>query len=478
MKDTIIYIRKSREDLENKDDTLKNHTDILTRLCKKNNWDFDLYAEVGTSDSIESRTEIKKVIAAIKKGNVQRLVVMALDRLSRNNYDGAYIQKLLEEHNVIVVTPQKTYDYSNDSDLMLSDFERVIAAQEYRVIKKRLAIGKQIGAENGRMVTGEPPLGYYFDRNTKTVKIDSERAKVYRWIVEEYLTGNWTTHTLAIEFNKKGYRGDRGALANNNRIWKILCNRFYLGEVKYKEVWYPGNHEPLISEDEFNQIQKQLKGNNKIPQRQGYRKIKRLSQICTCGCCGHTLTIVADQKAGNYARCWYADPATGDRCKQVRVFEEDILEQLDIAIKAHINDMQESISKGNTNYQDKLKKALEKDMKAYEDEIEKITTREKNTVELAKDGIISVAECKSEINKLKERKSDVQTSLSVLLYKYENMSKDVKQELKHFKDIYKQLNRTATEEEYNSLVREIINKIVVTRSSENRDEIMVDISFL
>lgn len=117
-------------------------------------------------------------------------------------------------------------------------------------------------------------------------------------------------------------------------------------------------------------------------------------------------------------------------------------------------------------------------MKAYEDEIEKITTREKNTVELAKDGIISLADCKNEINKLRDRKSDVQTSLSVILYKYENMSKDVRKELKHFKDVYKQLNKTATEEQYNSLVREIINKIVVTRSSENKDEIMVDISFL
>jgi len=35
----------------------------------------------------------------------------------------------------------------------------------------------------------------------------------------------------------------------------MLCDRYYLEEVHYKGETYPGRHEPLISEDLFNQVQ-------------------------------------------------------------------------------------------------------------------------------------------------------------------------------------------------------------------------------
>ena len=159
----IIYLRKSREDI-NKEDSLENHRTILTNLCKNKGWEYIIFEEIGTSDSLEQRKEINKVINLIKTGNVKRLIVMALDRISRNNFDSSYIQKLLIDYNVEVITPNKVYDLNSDSDFLLSSFENIIASQEYRLIKKRLAIGKQVNAEKGKVTSGIPPIGYKKDK--------------------------------------------------------------------------------------------------------------------------------------------------------------------------------------------------------------------------------------------------------------------------------------------------------------------------
>ena len=264
----IIYLRKSREDI-NKEDSLENHRTILTNLCKNKGWEYTIFEEIGTSDSLEQRTEINKVIKLINEGKVKRVICMALDRLSRNQFDSAFIQKLLMEHNVEVITPSKNYNLNDDSDILLSSFENIISAQEYRLIKRRMAIGKEVKAKQGKITSGVPPLGYKKDKNINKVLVDEEGKKKYRFLVEKFLTGEYSTHTLAIEFNKR-FVGNRGKLSNNSRIYKILTNRFYLGYVKFKGKWYEGEHEPLITLEEFKQIENLLKGKSLIKKREGY----------------------------------------------------------------------------------------------------------------------------------------------------------------------------------------------------------------
>src|SRR5699024_2217324 len=125
---------------------------------------------------------------------VKRVICMALDRLSRNQFDSAFIQKLLMEHNVEVITPSKNYNLNDDSDILLSSFENIISAQEYRLIKRRMAIGKEVKAKQGKITSGVPPLGYKKDKNINKVLVDEEGKKKYRFLVEKFLTGEYSTH--------------------------------------------------------------------------------------------------------------------------------------------------------------------------------------------------------------------------------------------------------------------------------------------
>ena len=70
-----------------------------------------------------------------------------------------------------------------------------------------------------------------------------------------------------------------------NRYIRVLKNRLYLGEIKYSGKFYKGVHEPIISEEQYNRVQKIMenhKGTN-------YNKTKNalLVGLIKCGCCGN-----------------------------------------------------------------------------------------------------------------------------------------------------------------------------------------------
>ena len=468
----IIYLRKSREDI-NKEDSLENHRTILTNLCKNKGWEYTIFEEIGTSDSLEQRTEINKVIKLINEGKVKRVICMALDRLSRNQFDSAFIQKLLMEHNLEVITPSKNYNLNDDSDILLSSFENIISAQEYRLIKRRMAIGKEVKAKQGKITSGVPPLGYKKDKNINKVLVDEEGKKKYRFLVEKFLTGEYSTHTLAIEFNKR-FVGNRGKLSNNSRIYKILTNRFYLGYVKFKGKWYEGEHEPLITLEEFKQIENLLKGKSLIKKREGYIEVKKLSQICKCALCGHTLTIKKD-KYGNVARCWYVYP-DGTRCKFSSVKEDLILDNLNYALDTQIKILEQAYLNKDNDNRNIIINQLQEQIEDNKLLIDRLNIKKNNTISLAQEGIIDLATTKGELNKFNLEIKNLEENIELLKDKIENNNIDNKQRYESFKEVYDTLKNAVDAEAYNTILRKIIKKIEIHHLK--KQDVNINIEFL
>ena len=57
-----MYLRKSRGE----EDDLVKHETILCDMCKKNNWKYVKYKEIGSSDSIELRPKIKQLLEEVE----------------------------------------------------------------------------------------------------------------------------------------------------------------------------------------------------------------------------------------------------------------------------------------------------------------------------------------------------------------------------------------------------------------------------
>ena len=97
MSRVAIYIRKSRGEIEH----LEKHREQLIELADRNNWRYNIYQEIGTSDSIIKRKEFSRLLDKIENDCYSKILVVALDRLSWNEQDQADIFQILKEHDVL-----------------------------------------------------------------------------------------------------------------------------------------------------------------------------------------------------------------------------------------------------------------------------------------------------------------------------------------------------------------------------------------
>ena len=477
MESTVIYLRKSRVGEENNslEEALENHKKILEKLCKSNGWKYEILEEIASSQSISDRPEMSKLINWIEEGKVTRVVCMDVDRLSRENYGLASLRRLFIEHNTQLVTPQKTFDWNNESDVMLFGFHSIIGENEYRQIRKRMLLGKQISAENGKWVTGVPPLGYKKDKNLDKVVIVEEEAKLVRYIVECYLSGEYNNHTLSKHLNELGYIGKRGATWDASRLYRLMHNRAYLGEVKYKDKWYKGQHEALITKEEWEDLQQQLKGNRIVTPRTTKQTKKKLSGLCKCGVCGRTLTVIVDYKRGkNFMRCSFKDKLTGKKCISKGVQEGVIVKELENYLESYIDEMEKCAE--SDNQMNKEIENLKKKIADIDKIIEKENKKRKNTISMGQEGILELSEVKTEVDKIKKNIAEKEGEKIAIEKKIIALSRDIKDEVIKFKEIYMKMLSTSSAEDYNSYIKKLVNNIQITRLDD--EEIKMNITFI
>ncbi len=79
IKNVAIYLRKSRG--ESLDD-LQKHKLALTDLCTKNNFTYVEFAEIGTSDSIDMRLQMSKLLKEVEQEMYDAVCVIDIDRLA------------------------------------------------------------------------------------------------------------------------------------------------------------------------------------------------------------------------------------------------------------------------------------------------------------------------------------------------------------------------------------------------------------
>lgn len=228
IKKVAIYSRKSRPD--ETDEVLQRQLAFLVDKCVENNWEFEVFQEVGSSQDI-NRPELNKMLEKVQAFHYDAIVVTDQDRLSRTTIGFAQIKEVLTNYGVQVVTSSKIYDYSTQEDDLMSDMQSIVAKQEYLNIKKRLVRGKRQSAKEGNWVGGKTPVGYFYDHKTKKLTPD-ENAPVIKRIFDLYLSGSSSTDIERI-FDLEGTLTPTGSKWNKARISVVLANPVYKGTVIY-----------------------------------------------------------------------------------------------------------------------------------------------------------------------------------------------------------------------------------------------------
>ena len=467
-----IYLRKSRGDEET---SLEKHRMQLLELAKRKEYSYDIYEEIGSSDSITGRPEFTRLLDNISK--YERVLVVALDRLSRNDLNQAQIINIFRENGVMVETPSRTYNFEEETDIITSDFEFLLARQEFRMIKQRLKRGKVEGAKQGKFVNGTPPLGYKYNSLTKEVEVDEEAKKVYRYIIDMVLSGEYSAYSIAFELNKQGIPTSYNGKWNNTGVYRLLRSEFHLGRVKYDGLWSDSTHEPLKTEEEHKKILTMFSHSGKKPKKNN-KRIFALSQLLKCKCCGHTLTLGMKKANGTiYIKpCWYRGPM-GEKCGNYGMKQEEVLDVIYSSVAAHIDDLKYSIESGQNLVQLEKKAALENEVAVIDQQINQLHQKRERIINMIENSILSIEEGKGKIEELNIQFNRLQERQNMLKYDIETVfSKDVESELITFEEVMMKLKSNYSEEHANVLLRSIIKEIKYEKTIN--DERTLEISFL
>jgi hypothetical protein len=91
----------------------------------------------------------------------------------------------------------------------------------------------------------------------------------------------------------------------HSTVLSILKNRHYLGEIRHRDVWFPGPHEPLVAVDVFEAAHR-----GRVPGRKRGRDL--MSGRVLCGLCGRRMSVEENGQGQKHYRCKHR----GEGCKQ------------------------------------------------------------------------------------------------------------------------------------------------------------------
>lgn len=473
MKEKVaVYLRKSRGDIED----LEKHKMQLLDICKKNNYDYDLYEEVCSGDLLDQRPEINQLLDNIQK--YSKVLVVALDRLSRNELHSALITQIFKENNVLVETPTKIYNFHEENDILMSDFEKLLARSELRLTKKRLRQGKVNGVRQGKFVHGSPSFPYIYNKITRELNIDESKVELYRFILDKALQGE-TCNNIAYQLNKMGITTvKRNTKWGSKRVRDIILDRTHLGEVKFEGTWYKGNHKPLKTHEEHEALVLILNGNKMIKTKKIVKHEYVLSNIVKCGICGMGMSYMDKKLASGevvtYIRnCWYKDEV-GNKCDTRSIRSDIVIDEINHHIDREIERLNNLIQ---NNIIDKLKvTGLHSELSLNKKALLKIDTRKSKILDMTEAGLYTVEDAKERIAKLQDETQYLNFNINRLEKEIEIQNTN-NLEVKRDKLISIQsiISQTEDKAEVNKLYKTILKNVKYTRIDNS---VSIEVEFL
>lgn len=306
-----IYSRVSTEGQD-----YSKQTNELKDYANKNGIEVVYVFEEKESGFNNDRLEFEK-LRKLTKLDIDIILVWEISRISRR---AIYLQQQVQEFTdkgICIYAKKEGFSTLNGdgtinaSTKMLIGFASIIAEQEAATLKERTISGRRNKIlKEGKSYTSVTPYGYDYNKETKTLSINEEEAKIIKRIFQLSIDG-YSSYRIPIILNAEGVLTKKGNKWSIASVRTILENPLYMGKANFnlkREKPKAGktykkpietvsvNTPAIISADIFTQSNEQIKARTNRSKSSGTKYLPLLRGLIICPNCGRRYTYSNTKK--------------------------------------------------------------------------------------------------------------------------------------------------------------------------------------
>ena len=310
MKTADLYIRVSTDEQADRGYSQRNQDEVLHKFCQINSIQIRRVFFEDHSAKTFNRPKWSLMLGDLKrnKNRPDLILFTKWDRFSRNAADAYQMIGILNKLGIEPQAIEQPLDLSIPENKMMLAF--YLAAPEVENDRRALNTyhGMRRARKEGRYM-GRAPLGYtnkITEGGRKQIVIKEPDGSIMRWAFQELSKG-----LLAINQVRK-LAVQKGIKCSKANFYTTVRNPVYIGKIEVKKFkdedarLVPGQHEALISEELFYNVQDILDGKKNKP-RPNVKAVSTnmfpLRGFLACPKCSSTLT--ASGSKGRSMRYFY-----------------------------------------------------------------------------------------------------------------------------------------------------------------------------
>jgi len=320
-----IYTRKSTDEGLDRDfnslDNQREAAENYIRSQRHEGWEVlpDRYDDGGFSGGNLERPALKRLLAEIEAGKVQRIIVYKIDRLSRSLLDFARLAEFFEEHGASIVSVTQQLDTSTSMGRLTLNMLLSFAQFEREMVSDRTRDKMHAARRRGKWTGGMPPLGYDVAPEGGKLLVNKVEGEQVRAIFNLYLE---TRSLVAVsqELNHRGWLRKswttkkgitrEGAEWDRVTLRRVLSDPVYTGKMKLGDDVFPGEHEGIVPKAIFEKVQALLEGNGRDGNSSARNRSGALLRgLLRCGACDSAMTPAWTRKKGRLYRYYTCSKA-------------------------------------------------------------------------------------------------------------------------------------------------------------------------
>ena len=215
-------------------------------------------------------------VLSISKGNISKTEISSPQTIAEQEKISRFLYLL----------DQRAAAQSKIIDALKSMLEGM--AEYYSVeLAQKINRGLRENALKGKSNGGSIPLGYRLGEDHR-LRIDPLTAPVMREIFQRYADGE-TVREIIEALNERHLLTRKGHEFRMNSFNRLLKNRKYIGEYRYKDVVIPDAIPAIVPKELFERVQERMKKNQRAPARTKAEKEYLLTTKLFCGHCGRMM---------------------------------------------------------------------------------------------------------------------------------------------------------------------------------------------